>query len=102
MIGTPAYLAPEIWNSQPASPATDEYSLACVFYELITGQSLRRRRQPAASGDEAPPGPAGPAALPAAGWRASGCEPRTQPGTGQSPARQVCPAQVDLPGRWEE
>ena len=40
LVGTLAYLAPEIWNSQPASPASDQYSLACVFYELITGQSL--------------------------------------------------------------
>ncbi|MCU0485838.1 MAG: SUMF1/EgtB/PvdO family nonheme iron enzyme [Anaerolineales bacterium] len=40
LIGTFAYLAPEIWNAQPASPASDQYSLACVFYELITGESL--------------------------------------------------------------
>ncbi|MCU0486000.1 MAG: serine/threonine protein kinase, partial [Anaerolineales bacterium] len=40
LVGTLAYLAPEIWNDQPASPASDQYSLACVFYELITGQSL--------------------------------------------------------------
>ena len=40
LVGTLAYLAPEIWNSQPASPLSDQYSLACVFYELITGQSL--------------------------------------------------------------
>jgi eukaryotic-like serine/threonine-protein kinase len=40
MIGTPAYMAPEIWMGQPASPRTDEYSLACMFYEMITGESL--------------------------------------------------------------
>lgn len=38
--GTPAYIAPEIWDDQPASPASDQYSLACVFYEMLTGQVL--------------------------------------------------------------
>jgi serine/threonine-protein kinase len=40
MIGTPAYIAPEIWSGKSASPATDVYSLACVFYEMITGDVL--------------------------------------------------------------
>ena len=40
MIGTPAYMPPEIWRSKPASPASDVYSLACVFYEMVTGQVL--------------------------------------------------------------
>ena len=40
MIGTPAYMAPEIWLGQEASPATDVYSLACVFVEMLTGKPL--------------------------------------------------------------
>ncbi len=40
MIGTPPYMAPEAWRSQPATPATDVYSLACVFFEMLTGQIL--------------------------------------------------------------
>ena len=40
VLGTPNYLAPEIWNGKSASPSTDVYSLACVFYEMLTGQVL--------------------------------------------------------------
>lgn len=39
-LGTPAYLAPEIWLGKPASKATDIYALACVIIESITGDSL--------------------------------------------------------------
>lgn len=40
MIGTPQYIAPEIWNGGQASAASDQYALACVVFEAITGQSL--------------------------------------------------------------
>jgi formylglycine-generating enzyme required for sulfatase activity len=40
MLGTPAYMPPEMWMGQVASPATDVYSLACVTYEILTGASL--------------------------------------------------------------
>ena len=40
MIGTPAYMAPEIWMGQEASPQSDIYSLACVLVEMLTGTSL--------------------------------------------------------------
>ncbi|MEU5880382.1 serine/threonine-protein kinase [Spirillospora sp. NPDC047279] len=35
--GTPSYLAPEQWRGEPASPATDIYAAACVFFECATG-----------------------------------------------------------------
>jgi len=40
IMGTPSYIAPEIWDGEKATAASDEYALGCVFYEMITGQRL--------------------------------------------------------------
>lgn len=40
LIGTPAYMAPEIWNGQAATTATDIYSFACIMVEMLTGKPL--------------------------------------------------------------
>ena len=40
VLGTPPYIAPEIWNGKEASPASDQYALACVLFEAITGEVL--------------------------------------------------------------
>ncbi len=37
LIGTPAYIAPEIVSGKPVIPASDQYSLAVVVYNLTTG-----------------------------------------------------------------
>src|SRR5262249_62062422 len=37
LAGTPAYMAPEQWSGQPASPATDVYAATCVCFDCVTG-----------------------------------------------------------------
>ncbi len=39
-MGTPNYIAPEIWEGEDVSSATDVYSLACVMFEMLTGTKL--------------------------------------------------------------
>jgi serine/threonine protein kinase len=36
ITGTPAYLAPEKWRSEPATPATDQYALGAMVYKMLT------------------------------------------------------------------
>src|SRR5262244_592350 len=38
VAGTIAYMAPEQLNGQPVSEATDQYSLAVIAYEMLTGR----------------------------------------------------------------
>ena len=50
MAGTPAYLAPEIFKREPATPQSDIYSLGALLFHLasraypVTGRSLRELR----------------------------------------------------------
>lgn len=38
LVGTPTYMAPELFSGMPASPASDVYALGVCYYVLLTGQ----------------------------------------------------------------
>ena len=40
VLGTPAYMAPEIWEGKEASAQSDIYSLGCIAYEMLIGKPL--------------------------------------------------------------
>ena len=40
IMGTPAYIAPEIWEAEAARPEADIYSLGCIVFEMLTGAEL--------------------------------------------------------------
>lgn len=40
IIGTPAYLAPELARSQPATVSSDIFALGATFYELFTNEKI--------------------------------------------------------------
>jgi hypothetical protein len=47
-MGTPAYVAPEIWDGEEPTPATDVYSLAVVLWEMLAGKHLFEGETPSA------------------------------------------------------
>jgi serine/threonine-protein kinase len=85
LIGTIAYLAPEILAGDPATPASDLYSLGAVSYELLAGRPPYLAETPAAlleavrSGE--PPGLQGiaPDQMASAVARAMAKEPSARP-----------------------
>lgn len=38
MVGTPAYMPPEIWRGEDWSRAADQYALGIVIYEMVSGK----------------------------------------------------------------
>jgi len=40
LIGTPAYMAPEIWEGNSDGPGADIYALGCVLFEMLSGELL--------------------------------------------------------------
>ena len=49
IVGTPAYVAPEQWEGEPADARSDIYSFGCVLYEMLTARRVAPQRQPIAS-----------------------------------------------------
>jgi serine/threonine protein kinase/formylglycine-generating enzyme required for sulfatase activity len=39
VVGTPRYMAPELWRGQPATPASDVYAFGALAFELCTGST---------------------------------------------------------------
>lgn len=48
IVGTPHYIAPEIWEGEAATPQSDIYALGCIVYEMLTGQRLFQGESPPA------------------------------------------------------
>lgn len=46
ILGTPAYIAPEVWAQNTAEAPADLYALACITHELITGNVLFQANTP--------------------------------------------------------
>lgn len=46
VVGTPAYLTPEQVGGADPGPATDQYALALVVAELLTGRKMRQGLEP--------------------------------------------------------
>ena len=46
IVGTPHYIAPEVWEGQSNTSQADIYALGCILYELLTGQKLFQGQTP--------------------------------------------------------
>lgn len=88
ILGTPAYIAPELFDGRAATAAADIYSLAAVAFEALSGQPLREGDAPIAIAVQAvttPPKdlrdvqPAAPAAAAEALARALARDPEQRP-----------------------
>src|SRR5207237_8665498 len=38
VLGTPGYIAPEVWEGDPPDPRSDLYAVGALFFEMIAGQ----------------------------------------------------------------
>lgn len=50
LYGTPEFMAPELFRGDPASPATDQYALAAMVHEWVTGRPPETQAGPFGGG----------------------------------------------------
>lgn len=46
IVGTPHYIAPEVWEGQPVTAQSDIYALSCILYEMLTGDKVFKGETP--------------------------------------------------------
>ncbi len=46
IVGTPGYIAPEVWEDNAADAPVDIYALGCIAYEMLTGDVLFKGQTP--------------------------------------------------------
>ena len=49
--GTPAYMAPELWQGKKATPASDIYALGVILYEMVAGRRPNQKKDEALGSD---------------------------------------------------
>jgi formylglycine-generating enzyme required for sulfatase activity len=67
VMGTPAYMPPEAWRGEPATPCSDVYSLGALLYALGAGAPPHRSDTPEVARDAVLAGDAPPLATAAPG-----------------------------------
>jgi LuxR family maltose regulon positive regulatory protein len=40
IVGTPHYIAPEVWDGRGTTRQSDVYALGCILYEMLTGEKV--------------------------------------------------------------
>jgi hypothetical protein len=107
LMGTVAYLAPEVIQGEGAGPAADRYAFAAMVFECLTGSVVFPRGTQAAvlyaHSNEPVPSistrrPELPAELDAVFERALAKDPRQRPGSARELVDEVRAAQIDALG----